>query len=168
MITPMTRLGLAAALWLALPAAAAAQFPAGVQAGARVRVWLPESVRQMDGPPRAQFVRGRVEGVASDTLRLEVAGIVGPLVVPRSAIQRIDLSRGRPSRIASGVERAVGSAVGGAILWALLNDPRRSGGPHYATDWKAAGVGAAYGASIGAVLGFVWPHEQWRRLRLSR
>jgi len=38
--------------------------------------------------------------------------------------------------------------MGGAILFGLLNDPRRTGGPHYRTDWRAAGVGAAWGAGM--------------------
>jgi hypothetical protein len=61
-------------------------------------------------------------------------------------------------------ERAVGGAIGGAITYALLNDPRRSGGPHYRTDWRAAGVGAAWGAGIGAVFGLALPSERWRRV----
>jgi hypothetical protein len=43
-------------------------------------------------------------------------------------------------------------------------DPRRSGGPHYRTDWRAAGVGAAWGAGIGAVVGFALPYERWHRV----
>ena len=59
-------------------------------------------------------------------------------------------------------------AIGGAIGFAVMNDPRRSGGPHYRTDWRAAGVGASWGAGIGAVVGFIFPHEQWRGVRLRR
>lgn len=167
MTAPLTRLALVAALCLAVPVAAAAQFPAAVQPGARIRVWLPEPVRQLDGPSRRQVLRGTVGAVAGDTLRLLVPATAGLLAVPRSSIRRLEISRGQ-SRVASAIERAVGGAMGGAITWALLNDPRRRGGPHYPTDWRAAGVGATYGASIGAVLGILAPHEQWRRLRLSR
>jgi hypothetical protein len=61
-------------------------------------------------------------------------------------------------------ERAAAGAIGGAITFALLNDPKRTGGPHYRTDWRAAGVGAGWGAGIGAVVGFVWPYERWGRV----
>ena len=61
-------------------------------------------------------------------------------------------------------ERAAGAAIGGAISFAYLNDPRRTGGPHYRTDWQAAGVGAAWGAGIGGFVGLVWPYERWRRV----
>jgi hypothetical protein len=150
------------------PAVAAAQFPAEVTSGARVRLWLREPYRQAEGPARRQLLRGTVETVASDTLRLTLPGAIGPLSIPRAAIRRLEISRGRPSRPASAIERAVGGAIGGAVFWALMNDPRRSGGPHYRTDWRAAGVGAAWGAGAGALAGLFFPHERWRRLRLAR
>jgi len=78
-------------------------------------------------------------------------------------VRRLDVSRG-VSRGASMVERAVGGAIGGAISFALLNDPKRTGGPHYRTDWRAAGVGAAWGGGIGAVIGLIWPYERWHKV----
>ena len=147
---------------LAAPGLADAQFPAEIQSGMRVRVWIPETTRQEEGPNRKQLLRGTVESV-DGSLRLRVPGTAGSLAIPRASVRRLDVSRG-VSRGASMVERAVGGAIGGAIAFALLNDPRRSGGPHYRTDWRAAGVGAAWGAGIGAVVGLIWPHERWRRV----
>ena len=46
------------------------------------------------------------------------------------------------------IQRAAGGALGGAILFGLLNDPRRTGGPHYHTDWQAAGVVDFWGTSF--------------------
>jgi hypothetical protein len=92
---------------------------------------------------------------------------MGVVTIPRTAVRRLDISQG-VSRPATMAERAIGGALGGAVLWAMLNDPRRSGGPHYRTDWRAAGVGAAWGGGIGAVVGFIIPHEQWHRVRLRR
>lgn len=149
------------------PAQLHAQFPADVQVGSRVRVWLPEEHRQMDGPVRRQQLRGSVEAITADTLRLSVTGTFGTIAVPRASMRRLDVSRG-VSPAASAAERAAGGAIGGAITWALMNDPRRSGGPHYRTDWRAAGVGAAWGAGIGAVIGLLFPHEHWNRVRLRR
>jgi hypothetical protein len=149
------------------PAVLRAQFPAEVSTGARVRVWVPESYRQAEGPHRRQLLRGTVEGVVADTLQLRIAGTSGVVPVARSAVRRLEVSAG-VSRPASAVERAVGGAIGGAVGWALMNDPDRSGGPSYRTDWRAAGVGAAWGAGIGAVAGLVFPHERWRRVRLRR
>jgi hypothetical protein len=157
------RLLIVISLLLATPRLADAQFPTAVQPGTRVRVWIPETSRQEDGPNRRQLLRGTVESVDGSTLHLRVAGTVGSLAIPRTSVRRLDVSRG-VSRGASMIERAAGGAIGGAIFYALLNDPRRSGEPHYRTDWQAAGVGAALGAGIGAVVGLGWPYEQWRRV----
>jgi hypothetical protein len=147
---------------LAVPRLAIAQFPAEVQPGTRVRVWIPETNRQQEGPYRRQLLRGTVESVDGG-LRLRIPGATGSLAIPRASVRRLDVSRG-VSRGASMVERAVGGALGGAVAYAVLNDPRRRGGPHYRTDWRAAGVGAAWGGGVGAVVGFVWPSERWRRV----
>lgn len=144
------------------------KFPAEIGVGARVRVWVPEPYRQMDGPVRRQLLRGTVAALTPDTLHLSIPGAVGTVAISRGVVRRLQLSRGRPSRPASAFERAIGGAAGGAVSWALLNDPRRTGGPHYRTDWRAAGVGAVWGAGIGAVTGLLFPHEQWRRVRLRR
>jgi hypothetical protein len=152
-----------AGLLLAAPRVADAQFPNDVQPGTRVRVWVPETVRQEQAPDRRQLLRGTVESVDGATLRLRVPGTAGALAIPRTSVRRLDVSRG-VSRGASMFERAVGGAIGGAVTFALLNDPHRAGGPHYRTDWRAAGVGAAWGAGIAGAVGFVFPYERWRRI----
>lgn len=160
----MKRLIVALGLVVATTAhVAAAQFPAGVRPGTRVRVWIPEAVRQEQAPERRQLLRGTVESVDGSMLRLGVPATAGSLAIPRAAVRRLDVSRG-VSRGASMVERAVGGAIGGAVTFALLNDPRRRGGPHYRTDWRAAGVGAAWGGGIGAAVGLIWPYEHWHRV----
>ena len=156
------RLLIAIGLLVSAPRFAVAQFPAEVRPGTRVRVWIPEPARQEEGPNRRQLLRGTVESV-DGSLRLRVPGTTGSLAIPRTAVRRLDVSRG-VSRGASMVERAVGGAIGGAITVASLNDPQRSNWPHYHSDWRAAGVGAAWGAGIGAVVGLIWPHERWHRV----
>ena len=151
------------ALVLVTPSVVAAQFPADVRTGTRVRVWIPETERQEQGPERKQLLRGTVEAVDGNILRLHVPATGGSLAIPRASVRRLDVSRG-VSRGASAVERAVGTAIGGAILFGMLNDPRRSGGPHYRTDWQAAGVGAAWGGGIGAAVGLLFPYERWARV----
>ena len=146
-----------------LPSVAGAQFPDDVRAGTRVRVWIPEAARQAEGPNKRQLLRGEVEAVNAETLRLRIPGSTGTIAIPRTAVRRLDVSRG-VSRGASMVERAVGVAIGTAITFALLNDPGRSSGPNYRTDWQAAGVGAAWGAGVGAVIGLIWPYERWRKV----
>jgi hypothetical protein len=140
-----------------------AQFPSDVHVGARVRVWVPDAARQEQGPDRRQLLRGTVESVDANAVRIRIPGTENALAIPRSSVRRLDVSRG-VSRAASMVERAVGGAIAGAITFALLNDPHRSNSPHYRTDWRAAGVGAAWGGGIGAAIGLIFPYEQWRRV----
>ena len=142
---------------------AGAQFPDDVRAGARVRVWLPEAARQQEGPNKRQLVRGEVESVNAETLRLRIPGTSGTIAVPRTAVRRLDVSRG-VSRGASMVERAVGVAIASAITFGLMNDPGSTSGPNYRTDWQAAGVGAAWGAGVGGAIGLIWPYERWRKV----
>jgi hypothetical protein len=146
-----------------------AQFSDRVATGARVRVWVPEPWLQEDQSPwRRQLLRGTVTSVAGDTMRIAVPGTEGTLAVARSSITRLDVSRGRPSRGASALERAFAGAIVGAISVALDNDPDGKRWPHYSRDWRAAEEGAKWGAAFGAVLGFAFPTERWRRVRLSR
>ncbi len=144
-----------------------AQFPSEIAVGTRVRAWLPEAHAQDEGPRRRQLLRGSVESVTADTLLMTIPGAVGTVAIPRATLRRLEVSQG-PSRALTAAERAIGGAMGGAITWALMNDPRRSGGPSYRTDWHAAGVGAAWGAGIGALTGILFPHEHWKRVRLPR
>lgn len=169
----MTRNALVVPVFVALlsafaPVVANAQFPERVQSGARIRVWVPEPYMQEQGPWRRQQLRGTVASVTPDTLHLTVPGTDGTLAVARSSIRRLDISRGRPSRVASAFERAFAGAIVGAISVALDNDPTGSEWPHYSRDWRAAEEGAKWGAAIGAAVGFILPTERWRRVRLRR
>jgi len=149
--------------------AARAQFPADVQRGQRVRVWLPESYPQMNSPAHRQLMRGIVDDVAADTLRLSVPGAVGSLAIPRASIRRLDLSRGKPSRIASMLERGIGGAIVTGLVFAATNAIYTSNdnfATQYDSNWDAALAGAAWGGGLGAAIGLVWPTERWRRLRL--
>jgi hypothetical protein len=150
------------------PTIAAAQFPERVQTGARVRVWIPEAYQQENGPWKRQLLRATVSGIDGDVLRLTIPGAEGTLSIPRSAIRRLDVSKGPPSRVISAFERAAGFAIAGAVAAALENDPRSTEWPHYNRTWRAAEEGAKFGAVVGAVVGFVIPTERWRRVRLSR
>ena len=75
------RILIVAGLLLASTSVAIAQFPGEVQPGARVRVWLPESVRQEQQPDRRQLLRGTVESVNGGVLRLGVPGTAGSLAM---------------------------------------------------------------------------------------
>ena len=159
------RLLLATSALALTPMLAVAQFPADIQPGVRVQVSLPEAYRQMNGPGNRLVLRGVVESVSSDTMRLNIPGVTGTVAIGRGAMRRLDVSRGAPSRGISAVERAIGGAFVGAITFALANN--RSGDwPNYGSDWRAAGDGALIGAGVGVIAGVLFPYERWRHVRL--
>ena len=152
-------------LVVARSATTGAQLDQRVQPGVRVRAWLPEPRQQDSGPWRRQLLRATVSEVSTDTIRLVVPGTSGSVAVARTTLRRLDVSRGT-SRPASAFERAFAFAVTAAISTALENDPGSNEWPHYSSNWRAAGEGAKWGAALGAVIGFVFPTERWRRVRL--
>src|SRR5688500_8181023 len=85
---------------------ALAQWPSDLVAGTRVRVEVPEQQYQADSR-RGHRLRGRVTALAPDTLYLAVTDSLGPLAIPRTLVQRLDLSRGVPSRGMSALRRGI-------------------------------------------------------------
>ena len=117
-----------------------AQWPADLASGARVRARLPEIQYQVDGR-RGHLIRGRVTALSADTLYLAVADSLGPLAIPRSVIQRLDVSRGVPSRGLSALQRGVLSGALGALTGLLvfgIDDEPDGIGPER-PRWSTAG-----------------------------
>ena len=145
-------------------AALAGQWPSAITVGARVQARLPELQYQFDGR-RGLLIRGRVTALTLDTLYLAVTDSLGPLAVPRRLIQHLDYSRGVPSRSASAARRGLLAGAGAALLFALLNDAEEE--PGRMNAGSAALLGAGVGLTTGAVLGALFPHERWKRVRLK-
>jgi hypothetical protein len=143
---------------------AGAQWPAHVTPGARVQVRLPEIQYQFDWV-RGQPIRGRVASLASDTLYLAVGDSLGPLAVPRRLIQRLEYSKGVPSRVASATKRGLLSAAGFALVAALVNEAGDE--PHKNSTGDVALVWGGLGLVTGAVLGAIFPIERWKKVRLK-
>lgn len=150
----------------AAPPAARAQSRAELAAGTRVRV----------AEHAARPLVGTVTQVRGDTLLVLARGEVHAL--PLSSIRSLQVSRGRPPRLASALEGgAIGllsGAIGGAASLALpsLVVPDDCGREQdgllcFSTgEWALLGVllGAPLGAASGAVAGFVFPRERWRSI----
>jgi hypothetical protein len=140
-----------------------AQWPAEIVPGARVQARLPE-MQYQKGNQRGHLLRGRVSGLSADTLYLAITDSVGPLAVPRHLIQRLDYSRGVPSRLSRALTRGL---VGGAVLaatLALLNEVQED--PSTSTG-DVALIGAAIGFGTGAILGAIFPTERWKSVKLD-
>ena len=140
-----------------------AQWPARIVPGARVRARLPE-MQYQQGNQRGHLLRGRVSRLSADTLYLAITDSVGPLAIPRHLIQRLDYSRGVPSRLSSALTRGLvsGAVLAGVLaLWnELEEDPGTSTG-------DAALIGAAVGFGTGAIAGAIFPIERWKSVKLG-
>jgi hypothetical protein len=142
----------------------AAQWPDAVTPGTRVQVRLPESQYQIDGT-RGHLVRGRITALAPDTVYLAVTDSVGPLAIPRALLQRLEISKGVPSRGLSAVKRGVlGGAIAAvtALIWFGLDDE-----PDGTDSGDAALVAGGFGLVLGSVFGALYPRERWKRVRLG-
>jgi hypothetical protein len=141
-----------------------AQWPAGVTSGARVQVRLPELQYQLAGP-RGQLLRGRINGLSADTLYLSVTDSLGPLPIPRRMIDRLQLSKGVPSRLNNALRGGLIAGIGTALLSVGLNELHDE--PDNDTSaGTAALVGGAVGFAVGGITGAIWPAERWKRVRL--
>ncbi|HEX8905373.1 MAG TPA: hypothetical protein VF771_11050, partial [Longimicrobiaceae bacterium] len=110
-----------------------------------------------------QVLRGTLVRMDADSMTVRLHPGTGPLRVARSAVRRIDVSRGVPSRASSAAMGAVGGAVFGALeFWALNTDADG----HFESDREAAVTGAAVGAGVGLLAGALWPRERWHRVRI--
>jgi hypothetical protein len=141
-----------------------AQWPGTVAPGTRVRVRLPE-VQFQETTRRGHLLRGRVTTLSPDTLYLAVTDSVGPLAVPRSLIEKLDLSRGVPSRGASALRQGLISAALSALTLVLINEAWSG-----TSDWdtgEAALIGAGVGFASGAIVGAIFPRERWKSVRVS-
>ena len=149
----------------ALATTAAAQFPADVTAGARVRLLLPDSVRQAPLQPRRQLLLGSVVRIGADTLYVAVPGTTGALAVPKDSLEGLSVSLGVPSRPESALRRGIELAAGGALAF-LVAHQTDDDDEHFGSAGEAAAIGAGIGFGIGAILGAISPSERWRRIRL--
>ena len=149
----------------ALAAPAGAQYPAEVTAGVRVRLLLPDSVRQEPLQPRRQTLLGTVTRLGGDTLYVAVPGTTGTLAVPRESLHELSVSRGVPSRPESALRHGVEWALGGALAFLVAHQADDDDEP-FDSAGEAAAVGAGIGIGIGALLGAISPSERWRRVRL--
>jgi hypothetical protein len=90
---------------------------------------------------------------------------VGPLAIPRTLLQRLEISKGVPSRGLSALKRGVfggaSAALTALILFGLDDEPD-------GTDSGDAALAAGgVGLVLGSVFGALYPRERWKRVRLG-
>ncbi len=138
--------------------------PAPVAVGARVRLTLPEPGPHRFGViARERSLIGEVVSVTSETLTVRPHPLLPPVDVPRSAVQRLHVSRGT-SRWRSAASGVVGGALLGA-LWGQVLHGLELRSSSFDTGAHARSRGAILGAATFALSGALFPRESWRRVR---
>jgi hypothetical protein len=144
--------------WPALVIPAAAQEPAPLAVGQRVRVRVGETGR---------LHAGTLAALRGDTLVLD-RGPRGPLALPLSSVMQLERSRG-PGRC-----RRPGARLECVVLWTLVGAVAGSVIAYQATrctncDSSGIGVilGLPVGAGVGFVVGAVIGGERWEPLPVS-
>ena len=141
---------------LGAPAQAHAQRLADVAPATRLRLLLPDSLRQAPLAQRKHYVIGRFVRATADSVYLQMSGSA-PFGVTRAGVP-MWVSRG-----ASRGHSALGAGVTLGVVSAItVYTGREQGRYHQTSDAMVAG---AIGLGIGAVVGALSPWERWSRLR---
>ena len=144
------------ALCLAAPAQARAQGLADVAPATRVRLLLPDSLRQAPLIQKKQYVAGQFVRATADSVYLQLSG-AAPVGVARAGV---------PMWVSRGASRGTSSLLAGAALGlftaAVVYGDGDQGRYHQNSD---AMVGGAIGLGVGLIVGAASPWERWRRLR---
>jgi len=133
-----------------------------VRVGDRVRVSVAP-----DEPHRQRSV-GTLLAFNTSHLRIALADGTREIEIPRSALTRLEVSRGRSSKWATGlVLGLLGGALIGAAVLLTIDDPP-SGLP--AKDWAAVGavLGAPPGMVLGTAIGASIRADRWEQVSLDR
>ena len=155
MVTKLMRLA-AYALCLGAPAQAHGQGLADVAPASRLRLQLPDSLRQVPLASRKQLVTGQLVRATADSVYLQMSGSA-PFGVARAGV---------PMWVSRGASRGQSALLAGAALglfsaFVVYTDGEQ-GRYHQTSD---AMVGGAIGLGVGIIVGAVSPWERWRRLR---
>ncbi len=143
--------------FLTLAAASSGADDDGVVPGTRVRLSAPGL--------GAEPLVGRLVAIGPEYLSLDLPDDEGQQTIPRSAIARLEVSRGRQSHARHGA--LVGLGVGAAAT-VLLTFGDYSSDVHGDLNLLAIGAGlAAGGAAIGGIVGSTRTAEQWEVVALD-
>jgi hypothetical protein len=151
------RVWLVVSSWLAAwgPNVLIAQDVPIVEAGARIRLTMASGARR---------VAGWYEGRSGDWIEVRLDRPKVSTAIALDSVRRIEVSRGRRTRMGKGA--LVGAAIGGASFGLLaLTDPGCRAGqlcPFEGAEWDIAGIaaGAGVGALVGVLVGAIG-QEAW-------
>ena len=146
-------------------ASAYAQQAPVVRVGDRVRVSVAP-----DEPHRQRSV-GTLLAFNTSHLRIALADGTREIEIPRSALTRLEVSRGRPSKWATGLGLGLlgGALIGAAVGLTLLDHLDDELGLT-AEDWAAVGaiLGAPTGMFFGTLIGASIRADRWEEVSRDR
>ena len=130
-----------------------------LEPGSRVRVVLARQSGSFGtGGPR-HTLQGTVTASSAYSLSLELDAGSVPVTLPMASVAQLEVSQGSPSRAKSAVMQGVLAAGAGALYWPVLGSDE---------DKPRSTAKAAVGAATGAVVGAMYPQEEWQRVQLPR
>ena len=135
-----------------------AQHAAPLPVGARVRV---------AAPPRSGWVVGQLSLADSDHIVLRAAPRAIPDTIPLTAVQSLEVSRGRPRVLRTATGMLIGGLTLGAVTALVTNQAVRGqeeGG--YVVGFSAAG-GVVVGLIVGGIVGYTTAPERWKRVPIQ-
>ena len=165
-VTRSIAIGLLLGLVPATTVAAQHMVPVGV----RVRVVLDEERRQAENRVfRTTTIRGEVTAESAESLWVRPTRVTGSVGISKAGIRTLGRSTGAPNRVRSLFRDGIGGAIVGAIDGALFYSSFGTKNALFGANSRgeAAGSGAAYGAAIFGIIGFILPVEYWRRVPLD-
>jgi hypothetical protein len=140
------------------PHPAAAEDPAEIVAGARVRVSTNEADERT----------GLVESVGSDAFVVRLDGDPLPRTLSFANITNIELSQGQRSRCSGAWQKAKWGTLIGAVSGLSLGFQHEQVGEDGASVGEAMALGAwsggLFGGLIGAAIGAIHPGEEWEKV----
>jgi len=155
LVTKLMRLAVYS-VCLGAPAQAHAQRLDDVTPATRLRLLLPDSLRQVPLASRKHFVTGQFVRATADSVYLQMSG-AAPFGVARAGV---------PMWVSRGASRGHSALAAGAALGllsaAVVYADGEQGRYHQTSD---AMVGGAIGLGVGVIVGAASPWERWRRLR---
>jgi hypothetical protein len=123
----------------------------------RVRVYLVQQNPAVEGKVEPQMLRGTLTRNLADSVTLAFHNGATPVRIAATAIQQVDLSQGvSPERTA--LRRGLAAAATWFVI-GVQSPLELGGGPvENAFLWTSGAF------VVGAVLGFIFPEEQWKRV----
>jgi hypothetical protein len=130
--------------------------------GSRVRITMPDTMRNLDQPAaRPLVVIGKLVAMSDSTMLIRNDASTADVAVPLSRVQRLEVGRGSDRGRTARIGGAIGLGFGGILGYVAGDDCSSEDFICFPRE-ETALVGAAIGAVLGAGIGFLAGGERWQ------